>query len=47
MKLAKYIIGLMVAALIPYCAESAFAWDTRWQFKHDAPSNSYGSGTKI
>jgi hypothetical protein len=25
---------------------SAFAWDTRWQFKQEAPSNDSGSGTR-
>jgi hypothetical protein len=33
--------------MIAQCAGSAFAWDTRWQFKQDALTNSYGSGTNV
>jgi len=32
--------------MIALSADAASAWDTRWQFKQDAPSNSYGSGTR-
>jgi len=46
MKTTKYFAGLTIILLVALCAGSASAWDTRWQFKQDAPSNSYGSGTK-
>jgi hypothetical protein len=32
--------------MIALCVGSASAWDTRWQFKQDAPSNNHDSGTK-
>jgi hypothetical protein len=46
MKTAKYLVGLMIISMIALCAGSAFAWDTRWQFKQETPSNNYGSGTR-
>ena len=46
MKTPKYLVGLMIISMIALCAGSASAWDTRWQFKQEAPSNSYGSGTR-
>jgi hypothetical protein len=45
MKLAKYLVGLTIIAMIALCAGSGFAWETRWQFKTDAPSDSSGSST--
>ena len=45
MKTLKCIVGLTVISMIALCAGLAYAWDTRWQFKQDAPSNNYGSGT--
>jgi len=46
MKTPKYLAGLVIISMIALCAGSAFAWDTRWQFKQDAPPNNYGSGTR-
>jgi hypothetical protein len=46
MKIPKYLVGLMIISMMALFAGSAFAWDTRWQFKQDAPSNSYGPGTR-
>jgi len=46
MKTVKCLFGMMVISMIALCAGSASAWDTRWQFKQDAPSSSYGSGTR-
>ena len=46
MKIPKCIVGLMIISIIALCAGSASAWDTRWQFKQDAPSNNYGSGSR-
>ena len=46
MKTVKCLFGMMVISMIALCAGSAFAWDARWQFKQDAPSNNYGSGTR-
>jgi len=46
MKTLKFFAGLMTISMIALCAGSASAWDTRWQFKQEAPSNSYGSGTR-
>ena len=46
MKAPKYLVGLMIISMIALCAGSAFAWDTRWQFKQEAPANSYGSGPR-
>jgi hypothetical protein len=46
MKTLKYLVGLVIISLIALCVGSASAWDTRWQFKQDAPSNGSGSGTK-
>jgi len=47
MKTPKCLVGLMIISMIALCARSAYAWDTRWQFKQDAPSNNYGSGSFI
>jgi hypothetical protein len=44
MKTPKYLVGLMIISMIALCAGPASAWDMRWQFKQDAPSNDYGSG---
>ena len=46
MKTLKYLAGLTAIFVIALCAGPAAAWDTRWQFKQDAPSSSYGSGTR-
>ena len=46
MKIPKYLLGLMIISTIALCVGSASAWDPRWQFKQDTPSNNYGSGTK-
>jgi hypothetical protein len=46
MKTLKYLVGFMIISMIALCAGSASAWDMRWQFKQEAPSNNYGSGTK-
>jgi len=46
MKTTKFLVGLMLISMIALCAGSASAWDPRWQFKQDAPSNSSGSSTK-
>lgn len=46
MKTLKFFAGLMTISMIALGAGSASAWDTRWQFKQDAPSNNYGSGTR-
>jgi hypothetical protein len=46
MKTPKCLVGLMIISMIALCAGSAYAWDTRWQFKQDAPSNNYGAGTR-
>ena len=46
MKTVKSIVGLMIISMIALCAGSASAWDTRWKFKHDAPTNNYSSGTR-
>ena len=46
MKTTKCLVGLMIISIMALSAGSAFAWDTRWQFKQDAPSINYGSGTK-
>jgi len=46
MKTLKYFVGLLIISMIALCSGSAFAWDTRWQFKQDALSNSYGSGSR-
>ena len=44
MNTPKYLVGLMIISLIALCAGPTLAWDNRWQFKHDASSNNYGSG---
>jgi len=44
MKAPKYIVGLITISIFALCAGSASAWDTRWQFKKETPSNNYGSG---
>ena len=46
MKTPKYLVGLMIISIIALCAGSTSAWDTRWQFKQETPSNNYGSGTR-
>ena len=46
MKTTKYLVGLMIISFIAIGAESASAWDPRWQFKQDALSNNYGSSTR-
>jgi hypothetical protein len=46
MKTLKYLVGLMIISMILLCDGSASAWDTRWQFKQDASSNNYDSGTR-
>ena len=45
MKTTIFIVGLMIISLISLCTGFASAWDTRWQFKQEAPSNSSGSST--
>jgi hypothetical protein len=45
LKTTKCPVGLMIISMIALCAGSAAAWDTRWQFKQDALSENYGSGT--
>ena len=37
MKAAKYLVGLMIISMVVLSVGSAFAWDTRWQFKQEAP----------
>jgi len=46
MKTPKYFSGLLIISMMALCAGSASAWDTRWQFRQDAPSNNYGLGTR-
>ena len=46
MKTTIFIVGLMIISLISLCTGFASAWDTRWQFKQEAPSNSSGSSTR-
>jgi hypothetical protein len=46
MKTPKCLVGLMIISMIALCAGSAFAWDTRWQFKQDTFSNNYGAGAR-
>jgi type II secretory pathway pseudopilin PulG len=46
MKTVKCLVGLMIISMISLCAGPAFAWDTRWQFKQEAPSNSSSSSTR-
>jgi hypothetical protein len=46
MKTPKYLAGLVIISMIVLSAGSAFAWDTRWQFKQDAPSNNFGAGSR-
>ena len=46
MKTPKCLVGLITISMIALCAGPATAWDTRWKFKQDAPSNNSGSGTK-
>ena len=46
MKAPKLILRLITISIIALCAGIGFAWDTRWQFKQEAPSNNYGSGTR-
>jgi hypothetical protein len=46
MKTPNCFAGLMMLSMIVLCAGSAAAWDTRWQFKQDATSNTLGSGSR-
>jgi hypothetical protein len=46
MKIAKYLVGLMTTFIVALCSAPACAWDTRWEFKQDASSNNFGSGTR-
>jgi len=46
MKTTKFLVGLMIIPLISLSTGFASAWDTRWQFKQEAPSNSSGSSTR-
>jgi hypothetical protein len=46
MKTPKYLIELLIISVIALCAGPVFAWDSRWQFKQEAPSDSSGSGTR-
>ena len=46
MKTTKFLVGLMIISMFALCVGSASAWDTRWKFKQETPSNSSGSGTK-
>ena len=46
MKAPKLILRLITISIIALYAGSGFAWDTRWQFKQDAPSNNYGAGAR-
>jgi hypothetical protein len=46
MKTPECLVRLMIISMIALCAGSASAWDSRWQFKQDAPSNNYGFGTR-
>jgi hypothetical protein len=46
MKTTKFLVGLMLISLISLCTGFASAWDTRRQFKQEAPSNSSGSSTR-
>jgi hypothetical protein len=46
MKILRYLIGLLIISMMALSAGSASAWDTRWQFKQDAPSNNYDSGNR-
>jgi hypothetical protein len=46
MKTRKCFLGLMIIPMIALGAETASAWDTRWQFKQDAASDNYGSGPR-
>ena len=46
MKTPKCLVGLILISMIDLCAGSASAWDTRWQFKQDAPSNNCRSGSR-
>jgi hypothetical protein len=46
MKTVKYLLGLMIISMIALCAGSASAWDTRWKFNQNAPTNNYSSGTR-
>jgi hypothetical protein len=46
MKTPKCLVGLMIISMIVLCDGSAYAWDTRWQFKQDSSSNNYGSGSR-
>jgi hypothetical protein len=46
MKTTKFHVGLMIISIVALYVGSASAWDNRWQFKQDVPSNSSGSSTK-
>jgi hypothetical protein len=44
MKGVKYLVGLTILTMITLFAGSVLAWDTRWQFKQEAPVDNSGSG---
>jgi hypothetical protein len=46
MNISKYIVGLLTISTIALCADTASAWDARWQFKQETTSNTTGSGTR-
>jgi hypothetical protein len=46
MEASKYILGLILISLMILCPESLLAWDTRWQFRQEAPSSSHDSGIR-
>jgi hypothetical protein len=46
MKTTKCLEGLMIFSMIALCAGSGSAWDSRWQFKQEASSNNYSSGSR-
>jgi len=46
MKPSKHLLVLMIIFMTALFVESAFAWDTRWHFKQDVPSNNYGSSAR-
>jgi hypothetical protein len=46
MKSSKCLVGLLTIAVMALCAGSALGWDTRWQFKQEAPAYQYGSGPR-
>jgi hypothetical protein len=46
MNTPKYIAGLVAISMVVLSARSAFVWDTRWQFKEEAPSSNYIAATQ-